>query len=296
MGFRTVCIESRCRCSYSGGYLVVTAEDRTTKVHLSEISMVIFSTTKVYLSAFLLSELAKAKIPTVFSDEKSFPVAQSLPLYGAHNCPARLASQLEWSVPTKKRVWQKVVRDKIGAQSEVLEELGFMAEANRLREYATETLSGDTTNREAAAASLYFSTLFGQDFNRDQNTDLNASLNYGYSILLSKVCREIVARGYETQMGIFHRGELNQWNLACDLMEPFRPYVDRLVVKSGFSSFNSDMKHYLLNMMNLTLRYDEGEYKVGSVVSAYIQDCFDALNRKVASEDIKIYVMRCGED
>ena len=291
MGFRAVCIESRCRCSYSGGYLVVTSGEVTTKIHLSEIASLTFCTTKVYVSGYLMAELAKCKIPVVFSDEKCFPVAESLPLYGSHNCSARLAHQLEWTVPAKKRVWQKVVRDKIAAQAEVLALFDAGEAALTLRSYADDVRSGDPTNREAAAASLYFSTLFGPSFNRDQESDVNAALNYGYSILLSKVSREVVSRGYITQMGINHRGELNQWNLSCDFMEPFRPFVDLVVIRSGITVFNTEMKRLLIDIMNRSVSYGEGVYKMASVVSLYVQSCFDALERKIAVEDIRMYTM-----
>lgn len=291
MGFRAVVVESRSRCSYKGGYLVVTRGDKTAKLHLSEISSLTLCTTQVYVSAYLLSELAKCKIPVVFSDEKCFPVAESLPLYGAHNCSGRVADQLEWTLPSKKRVWKKVVTDKIGAQADVLDYVGCGCEAEILRGYGSEVKSGDTTNREAAAAALYFKALFGRDFNRDQDTDLNASLNYGYSILLSRVCREVVSRGYLTQQGIGHRGELNQWNLACDLMEPFRPFVDLSVAHSGIDCFSKEMRHMLLDMMSREVSWRDGRYKLGSVISSYVKECLNALNKEAPADDIEMYVI-----
>ena len=289
MGFRSVCIESRCRCSYSGGYLVVTGESSTTKIHLSEIASLTFCSTKVYVSGYLMSELAKSKIPVVFSDEKCFPVAESLPLHGSHNCAARIKSQLEWTAPAKKRLWQKVVRDKIGVQAEVLLMNDAAKEAKMLRAYADEVRSGDPTNREAAAAGLYFSTLFGPGFSRDQDSDLNAALNYGYSILLSRVSREIVSHGYITQYGINHRNDFNQWNMSCDFIEPFRPFVDITVIRSGMLTFGTEMRRLLLDIMNREVKYDHGEYKFGSVVSRYVQDCLDVLDRKIAPDDVRMY-------
>lgn len=100
--------------------MVVRREDDTTKVHLSEISSVVLQTNQVFVSAYLLSELAKAKVTFVVSDEKCGPVGQYLPLYGAHNTSKRIAEQMEWSEPIKKRVWQRIVRDKIKHQSDVL--------------------------------------------------------------------------------------------------------------------------------------------------------------------------------
>lgn len=289
MGFRAVCIENQCKCSYQGGYLVVTRASDTTKIHLSEVASLTFCTTQVYVSAYLMSELAKCKIPVVFCDEKSYPVAESLPLHGAHNCFARVAAQLEWTLPSKKRLWQRVVQHKILRQAEVLRIRGLEREGATLRGYAEDVRSGDPTNREAAAASLYFAALFGEGFSRDSDCWINASLNYGYSILLSKVCRELAARGCLTHVGICHHSELNQWNLACDLMEPFRPFVDWVVLTSGFDTFDKPMRRLLIDMMNRFAAYDDGSYKMGSVVSLYVRGCLDALDHKIESSDLVCY-------
>ena len=291
MGFRAVCIESRCKCSYKSGYLVVTTDVATTKVHLSEISSLTFCTTQVYVSGYLMSELAKSKIPVVFADEKCYPVAESLPLHSAHNCSGRVEEQLAWTLPAKKRVWQRVVQCKIEAQASLLDFDGHEHEANVLRGYRDEVRSGDPTNREAAAAALYFSTLFGPGFTREQDTALNASLNYGYSILLSRVSREVVSRGYLTQLGINHHSEFNQWNFSCDLMEPFRPFVDRLVLYAGIEDFNQEMRRLLIDMMNNEVAYRDGTYKLGSVVGLYVKDCLNALGKRVAPDDIQMYAV-----
>lgn len=289
MAFRNVIIESPCRCSYEGGYLIVRKEDDTVKIHLSEISSVVLQTNQVYVSAYLLSELAKAKISFVVSDEKRNPIGQYLPLYGAHNASKRISEQLGWSEPAKKRVWKRVVRDKIAHQAQVLnararEEMGL-----RLSKLIPEVRSGDTTNREAHAARLYLQAMFGGDFSRDDDTSINAALDYGYAILLSAVNREIVARGYLTQMGICHKSEYNQFNLGCDLMEPFRPVVDRLVFDNVEDDFTKDTRRLLVDMLNQSLPYRGGMYRVGSIISLYVQDCLSALNRKLSIDGIEAF-------
>ena len=287
MAFRTVLIENPCRCSYQSGYLCVRQQDNTTKIHLSEISSLVLGTEQVMMSAYLLAELAKSKIPLVVSDEKHNPIGQYLPLYGAHNVSARVNEQLEWGLPIKKRVWQRVVKDKIFQQARVLEDNDFLKEAKTLHGAALEVRSGDATNREAQAARIYFSTLFGADFSRSADCAVNAGLDYGYAILLSMVSREIAARGYLTQMGVNHRNEYNQLNLACDFMEPFRPVVDRLVCTYISSSFGKDEKRVLVDVGNSQLAYRGGSYKLHSVVSLYVQDCLNALNKKISVDEIE---------
>ncbi len=287
MAFRTVYIESPCKLSYKSGYLVVRKEDDTAKIHLSEVSTIILQTLQVFISAYLMSELAKNKISLVISDDKCNPVGQYLPLYGAHNTSKRIAEQIAWGEPIKKRVWQRVVRDKIRNQAMFLEERDYQSEGKQLRGLVAEVRSGDTTNREAHAARLYFAALFGPTFSREMDAPTNAALNYGYATLLSMVNREIVSRGFLTQAGICHRNEYNQFNLACDLMEPFRPAVDRLVVDCLGFEFDADMRRTLGDLANTYASYRDGSYRLSSVISQYVQQCLNALNKKVAVEDIE---------
>ena len=266
--------------------MVVRKEDDTAKVHLSEISSIVLQTEQVYLSAYLLAELAKNKISLVVSDEKCNPVGQYLPLYGAHNTSKRIVEQLDWGEPIKKRVWQRVVREKLRQQARFLEERDY-SEAKSIFSAIPEVRSGDTTNREAQAARIYFEALFGSEFNRDADIPLNAALNYGYAILLSMVNREIVSRGYLTQCGICHRNEYNQFNLACDFMEPFRPAVDRLVVDFFVGDFDVETKRVLADLANKGMAYRGGTYRLGSVVGLFVQDCLNALNKKIAVDEIE---------
>lgn len=291
MAFRTVFIESPCRLSYKSGYLVVRKEDDTAKVHLSEISAIVLQTMQVFISAYLLAELARNKISLLVSDEQCNPVGQYLPLYGAHNTSKRIAEQMEWGEPIKKRVWQHVVRDKIREQARFLEERDYECEAKTLYGIIPEVRSGDVTNREAQAARLYFAALFGPSFSRDMSVSVNAALNYGYAVLLSMVNREVTSRGLITQVGICHRNEYNQFNLTCDLMEPFRPAVDRLVVDCLSGEFDSDMRRKLGDLANKGVMYRGGSYRLGSVVSQYVQQCVNALNKRIAVDDIEEFTL-----
>lgn len=267
--------------------MVVRKEDDTAKVHLSEISTVILQTMQVFISAYLMAEFAKNKISIVVSDDQHNPVGQYLPLYGAHNTSKRIAEQLAWGEPIKKRVWQRVVKDKIMSQALFLEERDYEKEAKLLKNIVAEVRSGDTTNREAQAARIYFAALFGDNFSRELDIPVNAALNYGYAILLSTVNREISSRGVISQVGINHRNEYNQFNLTCDLMEPFRPAVDRLVVDYLAVEFDADLRRVLADLMNTYVEYRDGSYRLGSVVSQYVQQCLNALNKKIAVEDIE---------
>ena len=221
------------------------------------------------------------------ADEKCNPIGQYLPLYGAHNASKRVAEQLAWGEPIKKRVWQQVVKEKIRQQARLLEEKDLPEAAKSLYACRDEVKSGDTTNREAHAARVYFAALFGRDFSRDDNTPLNAALNYGYAVLLSMVNREVVSRGYLTQCGVCHRNEYNQFNFSCDLMEPFRPVVDRLAFDYAQELFDQDVRRLLGDLGNRVVSYKGGSYRLHSVVSLFVQDCLAALNKSLAPSEIE---------
>ena len=286
-GFRSVVIESPCKLSYKGGYMVVRKEDDTAKVHLSEFHTLVLHTNQAYISAYLMSELAKSKISLVVSDERHDPVGQYLPLYGAHNTSGRIDEQLEWGPVAKKQVWQRIVRDKILHQSRVLGVRAREEDAVLLEKVAAEVRSGDSTHREAHAAHVYFRSLFGPDFSRDDDGPINAALNYGYALLLSSVNREIVSRGYLTQEGICHHNDFNQYNLSCDFMEPFRPIVDRIVFDNIEDEFTKVDKLLLVDMLNQTIPYRGGSYRVASVISLYVKDCLDALSKRLSVDAIE---------
>ena len=267
--------------------MVVRKEDDTAKVHLSEFHTLVLHTNQAYISAYLMSELAKSKISLVVSDERHDPVGQYLPLYGAHNTSGRIDEQLEWGPVAKKQVWQRIVRDKVMHQARVLSVRAREEDASLLEKVAAEVRSGDSTHREAYAAHVYFRSLFGPDFSRDDDCPINAALNYGYALLLSSVNREIVSRGYLTQEGICHHNDFNQFNLSCDFMEPFRPIVDRIVFDNIEDEFTKDDKLLLVDMLNQTIPYRGGSYRVASVISLYVKDCLDALSKRLSVDAIE---------
>ena len=137
---------------------------------------------------------------------------------------------------------------------------------------------------------MYFNALFGKDFSRTEECPLNAALNYGYSIILSLFTREVVANGYITQIGLFHDNMFNQFNLACDLMEPFRPIIDRFVVEMKPTQFEKEEKHQMITILNREVIIDGKKELLGKAVKIYTRSVFDALNDQDVSL-IKFYIL-----
>ncbi len=281
MSWRTVVISKNAKLDYQMGYLVVRGQD-TKKIYLNEIGILIIESTAVSLTAYLLNELIKKKIKVIFCDEKRNPSSELLPYYGSHDTSIKIKRQTDWDKDVKSMVWTEVVTEKIRQQAGLLEKLQ-KPEAEMLYSYIDEIEFGDVTNREGHAAKVYFNALFGKKFTRTEECPVNAALNYGYSLILSAFNREIVANGYLTQIGLFHDNMFNQFNLASDLMEPFRPLTDEKVYYLKPEKFETDEKHMMLGLLNEeVLIAGKREYFLNAV-KLYVKSVFDALNEKDSS-------------
>lgn len=288
MSWRTIVITNTAKLDYQLGCMVVRGEE-TIKIHLNEIEMLIVESTAVSFTAYLMNELIKNKVKVIFCDEKRNPSSELIPYYGSHDTSAKIRHQVEWSEDNKAAVWTEIVAEKIRKQAELLQDRN-KSEASLLYQYIKELAFGDETNREGHAAKVYFNALFGKDFTRTEDSPLNAALNYGYSIILSLFTREIVSNGYITQIGLFHDNMFNQFNLACDLMEPYRPIVDRFVVEMKPTQFEKDEKHQMISILNQEVQIDGRKELLGKAVKIYTRSVFDALNDQDISQ-IKFYML-----
>lgn len=260
------------------GYLVVREGMNTTKIHISEIAVVLVESTAVSLTVGLLAELTNQKVKVIFCDERRNPSSELVPYYGSHDTSNKVRTQIQWSRSIKEEVWTEIVREKIRQQKFLLKEKGRDKEAELLSEYIQELQWFDESNREGHAAKVYFNALFGMGFSRSQDNYINAALNYGYSILLSAFNREIVANGYITQLGLFHDNMFNPFNFASDLMEPFRILIDRQVCSMRLEDFEHSEKMQLVNVLNGEVFMEGKRYVVLNAIKRYVKSVFDALN------------------
>jgi CRISPR-associated protein Cas1 len=276
MSWRIVVISSRAKLDLKMNYLVVRGEE-IRRIHLSEISTIMIENTAVSLTAALLCELTRRKIKVIFCDEKRNPSSELLPYYGSHDTSGKIRQQIQWRKETKRLVWMEIVTEKIRQQAEFLRWLHRDEAYELLRGYMAEMEPGDETNREGHAAKVYFNGVFGMDFTRSSENSINAALNYGYGILLSTFNREIVTQGYVTQLGLFHDNQFNQFNLGSDLMEPFRPLIDRAVYDLSPEVFTHDEKMAIVNVLNQKVEIDGKQQYLNYAVKIYCRSIFDAL-------------------
>lgn len=281
MSWRIVVISKRAKLDYQLGYMVVRSEE-ITKIHLGEIATLLIESPAVTVTSALLSELVRKKVKVIFCDEKRNPSSELISYYGSHDTSSKVRKQIQWSRNIKETVWTEIVTEKIRKQKELLEYLG-KEESKLLSSYLQEVRLNDESNREGHAAKVYFNALFGLDFTRTLDNNINAALNYGYSIILSAFTREITANGYITQLGLFHDNMFNQFNLASDLMEPFRILVDKEVTFMPLQNFEQKEKMRLVNILNYEVRIDGKVQYVNNAVKIYCKSVFDALNEADSS-------------
>ena len=277
MSFRTVVITKQDKISYKNRFLVVKQDIDEKYIHLSEIDTIIVDSFSVSISSYLLKELADNKINIIFCDDKHNPYGELQPFYSRHNSSKKILEQVKWTNKEKDLVWQAIVKNKILNQAFLLKKIKSK-QHDLITSYIKEVTIGDKTNREGHAAKVYFNSLFGKSFVRGNNDKINASLNYGYAILLSTVSKEIVNNGYLTQLGIHHKNEFNPYNLACDLMEPFRIIIDSFVYYNKDKELDSSFKLDIINIFNNTYTFNNKKYTLKDIIGLYVKNTLDIFN------------------
>lgn len=288
MSWRTVVITKTAKLDYSMGYMVVRDVESTAKIHISEISVLVVESTAVSITAALLNELINKKVKVMFCDDKHNPSFELTPYYGSHDCSLKLKRQISWNKTVKQFVWTQIVVEKIKNQAAVLDYYK-LEQSSQLMEYIEEIELNDKTNREGHAAKVYFNALFGKGFSRSDDCPVNAALNYGYSIILSIFNREVAASGYLTQLGLFHDNMFNQYNLSCDLMEPFRPFVDLTVREMNPMKFDKEEKLQIYAMLSEEIRIDGRTQTFINAIKIYCKSIFAAIEEN----DISLIRFAC---
>lgn len=279
MGWRTVIVNTHSKLSYKNNHLIFKDATRTEMIHLSEVDILLLETTDIVLSTMLIKRLVDENILVIFCDDKRLPTAHLMPYYARHDSSLQLSKQIDWEEAVKAEVWTHIISQKILNQSIYLSECGFIEKSQSVMNLYHSLELFDPSNREGHSARIYFNTLFGKDFNRELDNDINASLDYGYTLLLSMFAREVVLSGCMTQFGLKHANQFNQFNLASDIMEPFRPIIDQIVYENRNHSFVK-IKRELFTIFSDTFQYNNKEMYLTNIVSDYTKKVIKALNNK----------------
>ncbi len=268
MEFHTIFLANPAHLSLRRGQLVIRQEAGERTFPIEDISALLVESQTTTITAAALQALTQQGVTVYLCDPTHLPAALALPMNRHSRQLKLLKGQISMTKPTQKRLWQGVVSAKLANQARCLTLLGRPG-GEELRFLATQVRSGDPDNLEAIGAAKYFPALFGQGFTRGEVCRVNAALNYGYAILRGAVARNLVMRGLEPCLGIFHHSELNQFNLADDLMEPYRPLVDLYVashIPDDGGALTPAMKQHLFQLTNYLMEQQGKQFRTVSAI------------------------------
>lgn len=230
--YRTLFFSSPAKLSHKDRHLVIEASGReSVRIPLVDITTLVIDTPQIALSSSLLSALAKYKIMLFVCDDSHIPSGIFTPFLVHYRNAKVLQHQIHLKQQAKSILWQQIIKQKIYNQTQLLLLQNIPTTAEKLESLQKGVRLGDSTNNEAKASALYFPALFGRGFYRGEFCATNAALNYGYAIIRATIARNLVASGLLPSLGIFHHNQFNPFNLADDLIEPYRAFVDSQVAQ-----------------------------------------------------------------
>ena len=251
---QTIIFTKPASLSLKNEQLVISSKDLEDVVTrpIEDIGFMVIANQMVSMTIPLLNALADNNVSVIFCDNKQMPKSMLMTLDGNKTLQESYRYQIEATEPTKKKLWKQIVECKIKSQANLMDSLGF--EGNVLKPLYMNVKSGDSDNREGAAARIYWKTIFGNQFKRvREGNQPNAMLNYGYAILRSAVARALIGSGLYPAFGIFHRNRYNAFPLADDIMEPYRVYVDEIVYRiymdGAVDELNIEVKKELMRVL-----------------------------------------------
>ena len=288
MAWRIIGINNPARLSLSNNQLLIE-QDEVISLPIEDIDSLVLDSYGITATANLLTALATGGTTVVICDDKHLPASILLP-YSQHSRQAKISRlQIAASQPLRKQLWQTIIVQKITNQADVLQH--FQLNHTPLRDLASKVYSGDKTNRESQAARHYFSELL-EDSTRRKPMWHNAALNYGYALLRSSIARHIAARGLIASQGIFHRSELNSFNLADDIIEPYRPIVDEYVL-SHVAPFHPNKpdeglstrdKQLILDIFNNSAIIGDKKYSLKHAIERTVESFVQAIEASEADK------------
>lgn len=269
---QTLVFENPAQLSLKHSQLCIEYKDKPGEEYfraIEDIAIILVDNHSVFITVPLLGILAENNVAVVFCDQTHMPSSMLMNLDS--NCMQEkfFRLQLEANEPTKKQMWKNIIEIKIRNQAQLLETLG--KNTNKLIKYMNTVHSGDSTNCEGLAAQAYWKELMGKNFIRDRFGEYpNSLLNYGYTILRAATARALMGSGLLPSLGIFHRNYYDAYPLADDIMEPYRPFVDKLVIQlmqQKQRKLTKEVKHAFLELFYQDVPFGEQMVQLGTCLT-----------------------------
>lgn len=281
MGHRVIYVE---KCEYLRLYLdnlKVMVKDNDILFPISDIQILVIDNYQSNISVPLINKLTESNVCTIICGVDHLPKSYILPINGNFATSGNINKQISWKKERKALLHSIIVKYKIENQIEILKQNNKSHEViKKLYEFVDSIELDDRTNREGLAAKMYFRELFGSDFIRFDDDVINAGLNYGYSIFRSLITSIIVAKGYIANIGIFHKGKQNMFNLSDDIIEVFRPIVDDFVYNTMRDEilFKQEHREKLIQLTNKKILIDSRKQTIANAINQYLDSIFNYLD------------------
>lgn len=281
MAFRNVYLQNDVYLKIKNEQLVVKKTNEEITIPLEDLNSICIESLQTVITTYALKKFIEHDIIVYVCDEKHLPTGI---IIGTNNYSRQLKNikmQVEMSKPLMKRIWQDIIKVKVLNQANCLKELK-VKEYSKLEEMIIGITSGDKNNVEAKAASLYFKLLFGSKFNRSLDCIQNAALNYGYAIIRGMIARTLVMYGFEPSIGIFHHSQLNNFNLADDFIECFRPLVDLYILKNldlTQDNLTPENKKEIYKIINCLVLIDGKKFNIQGAIEYMIKSFSTSINK-----------------
>ncbi|MCL2409221.1 MAG: type II CRISPR-associated endonuclease Cas1 [Oscillospiraceae bacterium] len=274
MPYRNIIIQNEAHLSLQNKQIRIKTEAADVTLPIEDINTLLIENRQTAVTTALLGVLAQSGVAVFICDEYHLPCAVLEP-FSQHSRGLEIArNQLSLSMPAKKQMWQQIVSAKIRNQAKCLSLCEEDAVSRELDLLSAQVRSGDKEHTEAHAAAKYFPALFGRDFVRGDSVDArNSWLNYGYAIVRGCVARNLAVYGFLPMFGLQHHSTLNQFNLADDFIEPYRPIVDLYAAKHADcdDSLTSGIKGQLVNLINYNILLNGKKHTVSYAIELTIQ-------------------------
>jgi len=284
---RTIFLSKKAKVTTKNEQLQIITDEREASIPIEDIGFVVIEHQQSYISIPALTKLIKKNVSVIFCDDKHMPTSMLMNLDSHHLQHEHFKNQLNCSEPLKKQIWQQIIKEKIKNQDTHLKLKGI--NDSPLTYYSNNVLSGDTDNREGAAARFYWQHIFDINFTRERFGDYpNNFLNYGYIILRASVARALSGSGLLNTLGLHHHNRYNAYCLADDIMEPYRILVDLKVIeiinKYSEQELTTQIKVELLQILTQTVYFKDTKSPLMVALKTTcvsLQKCFSGESRKI---------------
>jgi len=281
MAFRNIYVQTDAHIKVQNEQLLIKNENGKHTIPLEDINSICIESLRTSVTTYTLYKIIEHDIILYICDSKHLPSGIFI---GTNNYSRQLKNlqmQFNISKPLLKRIWQDIVNVKVINQAECLKELKN-DNYEKILGMTKGITSGDSKNVEAKAAACYFKSIFGNDFNRNKECIENAALNYGYSIVRGMIARTLIMYGFEPALGIFHHNQLNNFNLADDFIECFRPIIDLYVLTNidlRLKNLNPEEKQKIYNVMNCLVLIDGKKFNIQGAIEYMIKSYSTSISK-----------------